>query len=311
MRALAFVLMLLVPSMALADDPMWTESRPLPAPGKLHGMYRGGMVLRVNPLGLFVSATLMARTRLYASDSMALRDNYLAFGGTTIITPAFARVGAMLEVQPLSVLQINAAYELIGFFKTFEFMQSYPSASADSSDTQLKALKAAGTNYATLGGIFTLGATLQLKVGPIALKSAFRALLYDMKLRDGDRVWYDSTLDIVSPKNGWVITDDTDLLFVTKFGFVAGARYSVTHSVMNAESYAAGETPSAAFNPVTHRLGPFFAYTFYDREGAKFNAPTLVLIAQWWLNHRYRTGQDVKQAIPWLVIAFTYKGSII
>ena len=53
---------------------------------------------------------------------------------------------------------------------------------------------------------------------------------------------------------------------------------------------------------------PFLAYTFHDREDLRFNAPTLVLISQWFVSHRYRTGQEVNQGIPWVALAFQFKG---
>ena len=268
--------------------------------------YRPAIAARVNPLGLFLSGNLSFRYRLYDHESIALKDNYVGIGPIAFLSPAFGRIGVAAEVQPLSILNLSASYEFIGFFRAFNFMQSYPSATAETSDRELSDLKS--TSYSTYGGMLTLAAMLQGKVGPIALRSQFRAFLYNMKLRAGDRVFYDSVLDIMSPGNGWTITDDTDLLYVTTFGLAAGARYTFTHSFFGANDFAPGESQVDPNGP-THRVGPFFAYTFFDRPDAKhFNTPTLVLLAQWFIQHRYRAGQEVSRGFPWIAVAFQFKG---
>ena len=277
--------------------------------------YRVGAAARVNPLGLFVSGTAMLRKRLYRHQALALRDNYVGVGPVFFMSPAFARGGLGVEVQPLSVLQLSASLEGIGFFRTFEFMQSFPSATSETSDGELKRLKEAGTNYATTGWVTTLAALLQGKAGPMALRSNFRAIYYDMRLRDGDRVWYDSILDVMSPGKGWTFTNDTDLLYVTSFGLAAGARFTATHSAFQSTDFTPGEAENNPNSPIT-RVGPFVAYTFFDKpceDGVcpRFNAPTVVLVSQWFLAHRYRTGQEVSQAVPWFALAFQCKGDLL
>jgi hypothetical protein len=36
----------------------------------------------------------------------------------------------------------------------------------------------------------------------------------------------------------------------------------------------------------------------------------VILLAQWWLSHRYRTGRDVSQGVPLLGIAFQFNGEL-
>ena len=303
------------PASDATSAPTSAESMVAPPPAlepwKLHGYYRLTAAARLNPLGLFLGGTVLGRMRMYASDSAALKDNYIGFGPVLLLSPANMRVGAGLEVQPLSILQLSTSYELFAHFGSFEYLQSYPSPTYGTSDRDLRALKDARQNYAGIGGVFTLAALLQLKVGPIAVRSNLRAFYYTMRLRAGDRVWYDSILDVMSPNHGWVLTKDTDLLYVTNFGLAAGVRYTMTHSFFGAEHYEPGETPQPVLNSPTHRLGPFIAYTFFDRgERAAVNAPTLVLIVQWYMRHRYRAGQVSSAGLPQLALAFTVKGVI-
>lgn len=276
---------------------------------RLHWYYRAGAAARVNPLGLFVSGTVQLRYRLYDSDKLAFKDNYVAIGPVGFFSPAFMRGGIGVEMQPLSVLQLSASYEAIGFFKTFQFNQSFASATSNSGDAELNRLRDLGLNYRSLGGVFTAAALLQVKFGPIAARSNFRAFYYHHALRDGDRVWYDSILDILSPNNGWVVTNDADVLYMTKFGFNAGVRYTLTAPLFGPQHFAPGEALSDPNGP-THRIGPMFTYTFFDREGERFNAPTLALLVQWWVKHRYRAGQEISQAFPWIALAFQFRGII-
>ena len=44
--------------------------------------------------------------------------------------------------------------------------------------------------------------------------------------------------------------------------------------------------------------------------GDAFEKPTLLLIANWYLSHRWRTGADVTQAFPYLALAFRFEGTL-
>ncbi|MCA9687412.1 MAG: hypothetical protein KC457_34945, partial [Myxococcales bacterium] len=60
------------------------------------------------------------------------------------------------------------------------------------------------------------------------------------------------------------------------------------------------------------RLGPALGYVFYDQpqKRARFNKPTLLLMPQWNILHRWRTGRDVSAAMPTIVIAFAFSGQL-
>jgi hypothetical protein len=36
-----------------------------------------------------------------------------------------------------------------------------------------------------------------------------------------------------------------------------------------------------------------------------------VLITSWYLKHRYRTGQDVSQAVPYVVLGFAFTSDLV
>jgi hypothetical protein len=274
---------------------------------RLHTFYRVGIAARANPTGLFTNLTFQVRYRLYESESPMLKDNYIGLGPVAFVSPAVARGGLGVEFQPLPMLQLSASYEGIGWFGNFNYLQSFPSPNADASDRRLAELGGVGgSNYVSSGTLFTLAAMLQFKVGPVAVRSNPRLFNFNLKLRDGDHVFYEPVLDVVAPSGGWVATNDADLLYLAG-RLTVGLRYTATGSFYRPEDYPAGET-DLGLNPAIHRVGPFVSYTFYDEPDRLFNVPSLVLISQWFLSHRYRTGAEVSQAMPWFALAFQFKG---
>ncbi|HZO11789.1 MAG TPA: hypothetical protein VFB62_00970, partial [Polyangiaceae bacterium] len=112
------------------------------------------------------------------------------------------------------------------------------------------------------------------------------------------------TLDIMVDDGNWALTNDADLIFFTDFGLKIAARYTLTHAF-----YSEGLKPGAEENTPTHRVGPAFVQTIYtDREGARWNEVSIVLLAQWWVKHRYRTGENVHQGIPYALLALVQRG---
>jgi hypothetical protein len=100
--------------------------------------------LRANPLGLLELLTLSYRSRIHKSEVPALLDNYAGLGFAAELTPAFARIGPLLEIQPLSVLRLWATYQVAAFFGTFDLFQSFPSPGSDYSDDRPRRARRAG-----------------------------------------------------------------------------------------------------------------------------------------------------------------------
>ncbi len=265
---------------------------------------------RVNPLGLEDQLRIGLQGVLYRSEKLALRDNFLFFGFTPKVNPAFVKVGPSLEIQPLSVLNLRFGAELISWFGSFGYMQSFQSPFSEYSDTVIDRGKEAGLNYRTSGAHFTFEPLVQMKMGPVAIRNRFSIGYLAMSVRPGDRVFFDPTLDTLVPANGWVISNDLDVLYLSKFKLIIGARYSVVQPLYAPSDYRPGEDVHDNHNG-HQRLGPLIAYTFFDKRYARFSQPTLILIANWYLTHRYRTGADVNQGFPYLVLGFAFTADLI
>lgn len=282
------------------------EDAPTRVIPRLHTVYRVGIAARVNPTGLFTNLSFQLRYRLYDSASPVLKDNFIGVGPVAFLSPAILRGGLGVEFQPFSMLQLSASYEGMRWLGNFNYLQSFPSPNADASDRRLAELGAEGTNYATSGSLLTLAALLQFKLGPVAVRTNPRLFHFDLRLREGDRVFYEPVVDVVAPNGGWVATNDADVLYLAG-RLTLGLRYTATGGLYRPQDYPAGEADTG-LNPTIHRVGPMISYTFHDEPDRLFNAPTLVLISQWFLSHRYRTGVEVSQAMPWVAIAFQFKG---
>jgi hypothetical protein len=276
--------------------------------------YQSTTAARVNPLGLVSFLDLTGRLRLYAHESDFLKQNFAGIGITGGLSPAWGRIGVLAEVQPLSILRLHLSYELVGYFSSFNLFASFPSPFADASDTAIETRSNLPglASYDTYGGQLTLGATLQAKISYFAVRNLFRAAHGSYQIRPGDRVYYDQLSDLLAPNDGWILINDVDALAVfDEFGLAVGARWTYSHAFYRLRNFAPGEDPNAVPDTDIHRLGLIAAWTIEDNEGARFDRPTIILIAQWHLVHRYRTGADVDVGVPYLALAFQFQGDLL
>jgi hypothetical protein len=291
------------------------DSIEAPAPGSYRVrnslVYRNLFAARYNPLGLVNEFLLGYRVQLIDKPGPLFRDSFAAVHLHTFLNPAFGRVGPMVEVQPLAILNLQATYNYVGYFTTFDQLMSFDSPAANYSDTELSRRGDEGENYRTKGHLVTLSALLQAKVGRIAIRDNLKAYWADIDLRDGDTVFYDQTLDILEPNRGWVLNNDADLLYLFDFGLKLGARYTLTHAFYREDHFPTGQPVVRGVNSPMHRIGPAFLYTFYDKPERRFNKPTIIVLLQWWARHRWRTGEDVHPAVPYLVVGFLFEGRLL
>lgn len=304
------------------------------------------LVLRLNPVGLEDQMRFGFQRRLpdlEGSQGRLFQDRFVFFGIAPRLNPAFIKIGPSVEIQPLSIFNLRVAAEYIGLFSTFGFLQSFGSAQDDYADKLLAACSSSDAttrescryrddrgelvegsserrNYSASGLHVMIEPLVQLKLGPIALRNKLALEYWYMNVRPGDRVFYDVTLDTLVPARGWVLANDLDLLFVSKFGLTAGVRYSVILPFYAGNQVRPGESAAFANNTV-QRIGPTLAYTFFDRGFTRFNKPTILLISGFYVAHRYRAGQEPagvlpglfvhNAAMPYLVLGFSFQSDLL
>jgi len=301
----------------LAAGPLVAQMLPQGPPAQ-RLVLRGFTAARYNAQGLTAEGKLDFRLRLFRSEHLALRENYAALGVVAGLSPAFARGGLFVEVQPLSVLQLGAQLEAVRWFGTFDLVQSFSSARAAHWEADLQRLGdlPAGDparNYGASGTNLTLWGRLQVRFGPLAVRDTLSLFRPDLGLRAGDPVYYDGTHDFLLPNRGWLMTNDADVLWLRAggvAGLVLGLRHTLVSAAYRSADFAAGESPVDINGPM-HRLGPLAAYTLHERGGGWFNAPTIAVLTQWYLKHRYRAGQERSAIIPSVALAFGFFGDLL
>lgn len=276
--------------------------------------YNNFTAARVNPLGLIDFFRLTLQLRMFESESALLTQNFIGFGFSGAITPALGKAGGIIEIQPLTVLRLWARYMFVGYFGTFDLLASFEDAESNFRDSNLSDPEpdpvtgnTPTTGLATSGSELTLGADFRLKLGPVAVRNFTRLYRADMDLPSGETVFYDQLYDMLMPDEGWMLTNELDGLYVTDFGMIVGARWTYAKPFYE-ERQSRRSSPR---NNDLHRVGPLIAYVFEKNLGSRFERPTLLLLAQWHIEHQYRTGEDVSQAVPYLGLAFQFTGNLL
>ncbi len=257
------------------------------------------IIPRINPLGMVAANSVSYRLKLYESESSLLKNNFVRLALQPNVSPSWFRPGFRIDLQPLSILKLSLVHEFVFHFGTFGIIQSFDSPDADYSDARLEAGKERGEDYAPIAQQTTFSALIQAKMGPIVIRNDAKILRTDFPLRAGDVAFYDQFLDLLVAGKGWTFVNDADLLFVSDFGLIAGVRYTLTQAYYDNSSRT------------THRAGPLMIYKFYDDPDALLSNVSGILLANWWLKHPYRTGQETSQAIPYLGVGVRFSGTLL
>lgn len=274
-------------------------------------VYSNLLSARFNPWGFSDTFQLDYRFRLYEDPGALWRDAHLGVYFQPQLVPVLYKVGGGITVQPLTVISLFGGYHFVHYFGNFGYLQSFPNVESDFSDSALDDNDEAGASYATTGHQVHLGAKLIGKVGPIIAANELKFFYTDMDIRDGDLLFHTPVFDTLSVNKGWMMTNDSDVLYLFESGplagFLVGIRNSVVGSFYEDRHYADGSGETFGY---TDRLGPLLAYIFFNEPGAAFDRPTILLIVNWWLKHRFRTGEDTHQAIPYVVLGFKFEGQL-
>jgi hypothetical protein len=320
-RVLGVLAVVCCSTLAFADD----KAEPPPPPKDERLMFSDLTVFRLNPLGLETRARFGVQKRLYYSEKAITQNNFRFIGVYPKLNPVSGHLALGGEIQPASILNIKAFVEVQKYFGTLGYLQSFRTASANYSDERLKDLR--GTEQTSTVYHAGVAPLLQLKLGPVAIRTLFQFDYWAMKIRDGDTVAYEATFDTLLPDNGWTISADTDVLFVGRPGLAVGLRHSWVMPLYTSDHFVDPVDKELYDGDNAHqRLGLFAAYTLRDTPQVAFNKPTIILIASWYLTHRWRTGApdamspDISgdyntndfrsRAFPYLLLGFAFESDI-
>jgi hypothetical protein len=315
----------LVPE-AVAETTAEPAAAPSKFPSGMRLMLSDLTILRLNPTGLETRARVGLQKKLYPSDKKVTENNFWFVGAFPKLNPASAHIGLGGELQPASIFNVRVFGEVSKYFGTFGYLQSFGSANANYSDQTLADNKdnptpATEPESATSMRV-SVQPMLQLKFGKIALRSLAMFDYWNFKARAATA--YEPTLDTLLPDNGWTVSTDTDLLYVTDTGLAAGLRHSWVKP-MYASKHFTDATDEAAYDGQNghQRLDFFGAYTLKDKGPSTFNKPTIILIVSMYLKHKYRAGEpgtldpghdadDYRtRAFPYLLAGFAFESDFL
>ena len=291
-RSLVLAMFLATPRVATADD----------GPPAVRIAIENMVVGRINPLALadLLRAGLVAP--LYRNPRPVLRDNFLFFGASPRVTASSLRLGPELDVQPLSILNLRFSAEMVHFWGIFDSIQSFTTPHADWSDSAVSRNGDLGFNYPTDGVHVIFEPTVQVRWRMLALRDHVTVEYWNMRLRRGDRFFYEAGSDTLVPNGGLVVSNDVDFAWLTRWHLAIALRYTVVVPLYENE-------PSGLNR--SQRLGPALAYTFLDRRFTRFHSVTIFGVAAWYLEHRFRTGADTSAALPYLLGGVSFQSDFI
>ncbi len=155
----ALVLLLAAAAPVRSEEPTRGSTREL----------RSTLATAVNPVGLQEGLDASWRRSLSTSGHALLKDAHLSFGVSPRLTPAYARVGAWIQVAPLSVLELRAGFEPVAYFGTFSSLLYFDGYDARFDSDARRARR--GEARPALAGRAYLAPTLKAKAGRVALRA--------------------------------------------------------------------------------------------------------------------------------------------
>ena len=296
-----------------ADDS--SEKKSTPQVPEAQWAFSNMLALRYNPLGLQNELYLGYKKRLYnlPQDNLLFGKSYWWAGVVSRVSPQFLLSGLFFRASPIAVLELQGVFSRVqGLADAAEIPSYYTAGTIDAVKTT-QGPRTSGGLLISDGWQGSFQARVQAKVKNIAVRSTnlFRYFGLNSEGAASDDLFYDQTLDLVTPLKSWVYQCDNDLLYAdSNRPWVLGARHTYATSLTEPSS-----TDVNADNIYSiHRAGFLFAWKFKASatesglEAKKRHA--LIVLSQWHLDHRFRTGQSMNIAIPYFAVVYSFSGRL-
>lgn len=261
---------------------------------------------QLNPRGLHDEIRLTLRNPL-SDEPTPLTGSVAAFIGLGFGGGLRPEVG--VELQPIAPLSLGVSY-LPTYYPSFiGAARSYPSPHSEYDSGVFSAPREGPSGKQSIfAHQLLLSASLRWKAGWVVGRIAVQATRFWADLPSGDRVFYDPTYDVLVDGQGWAAQNDVDLGVQLSPAWIVGVRYTLVLAWYRDAAYVPGEPRNNPNTPMT-RLGPALRWAFFAKEtGAECGS--VFLLAQWYVVHRYRTGEAVSGAVPLLGLGFTLTGGL-
>jgi hypothetical protein len=277
-------------------------------PADLGWRSRATVLARENPVALAADVELRHRWRLHGATHPLLAGNHVQLAGGATVTPVSLGPAVRVELQPLSILTLGAAYEPILYFGAGGQARSFPSPRARLGGGAFRpVVEGNGGAYSLVVHRFTLRAALQARAGAFAVRAAAAASRVEADLRGDDRVLYEPGQDILVYRRGWVLQGDLDLLWLAGDRLAAGARGTLVTAFYPPDAFAAGDRRDL-HERTTLRVGPVARVALFRGRGGLWDEGHLLAGCQWWLAHPDRAGGSSPAVVPTAMVAFQVSG---
>ena len=292
------------------------HTKPIAKIPKKQWAYSNMLALRYNPLGLQNELFMGYKQKLYnkPESNLLFGKSYWWTGLIARASPQFAMAGLFFKTSPIAVLELQGAFSRVQSLTTAADLPEYFTDGTQAAVNSTSNDRADAGHIITKGWQSSLQARLQAKVGSIAIRTTNLFRYFDLEGDEGalqSDLFYDQTLDLVTPLQGMVYQNDTDLLYTkSSQNWVFGGRYTFTKSFEKDKLDA--EVAKQIYD--IQRLGFLFAWKFkaplseQGLEAKKRHA--LIVLSQWHLDHAYRNGQEMNRAIPYFAVVYALSGRL-
>jgi hypothetical protein len=244
----------------------------------------------VNTIGVQNNLDLSWTWKLSSSTSPLLSDAHVAVGLTDSLSPAYNRLGAWVELSPLSILDLRAGLEPAVYFGTFSALTDYASYDDVFDVDTRKARDKAGDKSFGTGGRTYVGPTLKLKLGRVVAVSS--AEFEWWRASNDGPFFYEPTRDLLLKTDGDSMVVGQNLLLL-EIPRPSGGR------ILVGPVHGYRHVYDAPQNRV-QTLGVLGVYELAERRfGVK--KPTVILQVSRYLEDRWKDGELTAQ----LAVRFT------
>jgi hypothetical protein len=187
---------------------------------------RGQLGASINNAGLQQTLDVVWTRPIARSAHPLLSGARVAIGGTSAITPSQARLGAWLEVSPLSILDFRAGFEPSLYFGTFDSLMGFGEYDEPFDPDARRIRGGAGPGLSSRS---YLAPTLKYKAGPIVASSSLGLEWWRSNVEAP--YFYEPTRDTLISANSDRLTTMTNLLLYEIGETSAPLRFGAYHSL--------------------------------------------------------------------------------
>lgn len=172
--------------------------------------WRETLGFSLNPLGVQNAIEVSWKEPLFDSKRAILKDAHFAFGFANRLTPAYDRMGAWIQLSPLSILDLRAGIEPVAYFGAFKSLLPFAGYDAPF-DSDIRKARGGEAEFALAGRVH-LTPTLKVQLGRIIVRT--RADFEWWKAWTDGPFFYEPTRDTLLNASGDAMMTGESVLLV-------------------------------------------------------------------------------------------------